>query len=171
MTTHAQTHPHAPTSADHGSSGLGRAFNRILATPHDPAATILRITLAVVMFPHGAQKALGWFGGYGWSGTMGYFTGQAGLPAPVAALVILVEFLGPLLLLAGLLTRPVALAFVGLMIGAVTVGGHLQHGFFMNWLGNQGGEGVEYHLLVVGIAVALVLRGAGAWSLDRRLTR
>ncbi|MBA3845880.1 MAG: DoxX family protein [Planctomycetes bacterium] len=164
-------HPHAATDGRSSSHGLRDAFARVLATPHDPAATILRLTLAAVMFPHGAQKALGWFGGHGWSGTMGYLTGPAGLPAPVAALVILVEFVGPLLLVAGLLTRPVALAFIGLMIGAVTVGGHLQHGFFMDWQGSQAGHGIEYHLLMVGLALALVLRGAGAWSADPRLAR
>ncbi len=161
---------HASLSHDHSSGPAARrALAWVLATPRDAAATILRLTLAGVMLPHGLQKTLGWFGGYGWSGTMGYFTGQAGLPSPVAAAVILTESIGALLLIAGLLTRPVALAFIGLMVGAVTVGGHLGNGFFMNWFGNQAGEGVEYHLLVIGLAVALLLRGGGAWSVDRRL--
>ena len=137
---------------------------------HSTAATLaapaLRLTLAAVMFPHGAQKALGWFGGYGWSGTMGFLTTTVGLPTPVAAGVILLEFVGPLLLAAGLFTRWVALGFVGLMLGAIATV-HLPNGFFMNWSGAQKGEGYEYHLLVIGIAAALALAGGGRFSLDR----
>ncbi|MCR9244688.1 MAG: DoxX family protein [bacterium] len=145
-------------------------FSRLLfATDTSVAPVVLRLTLALVMFPHGAQKALGWFGGYGWSGTMDAFTSQMGLPAFVAAGTILLELLGPLLLLAGLGTRLVALGFAGLMLGAiVTV--HGEHGFFMNWFGAQAGEGYEYHLLVIGGALALALTGGGRWSLDRRFS-
>jgi putative oxidoreductase len=136
------------------------------------AAPALRLTLAAVMFPHGAQKALGWFGGYGWSGTMGFLTGPdgPGLPWIVAAGVVLLEFLGPLLLAAGFLSRWVALGFAGLMTGAiVTV--HAGNGFFMNWSGNQAGEGFEYHLLVIGMSLALAALGSGAWSVDARRAR
>ena len=120
------------------------------------------------MFPHGAQKLLAWFGGYGWSGTMQFFTEQMGLPAPVAAATILLEFFGPLLLIAGLGTRAVALGFVGIMVGAIATV-HASNGFFMNWTGSAPGEGFEYHLLVIGVALALVFAGGGRWSLDRRL--
>ncbi|MCA8941700.1 MAG: DoxX family protein [Planctomycetes bacterium] len=144
--------------------------NAVFATDRGLAPVALRATLALVMFPHGAQKALGWFGGYGWDGTMGFLTGSIGMPSLFAAGVILLEFLGPLLLLAGLGSRLVALGFVGLMIGAiVTV--HAPHGFFMNWSGAQSGEGFEYHLLVIGAALGIVFAGGGRWSVDRRLTR
>ena len=124
--------------------------------------------LAVVIFPHGAQKVLGWFGGYGWDGTMGYLTGTIGLPTALAALVILIEFLGPIALLLGFCTRFAALGIVAVMVGAVqTV--HRANGFFMNWTGKQGGEGYEYHLLAIGIALALILLGGGALSVDRKL--
>lgn len=145
-----------------------RPWTRLFATDVALAPAILRATLALVMFPHGAQKALGWFGGYGWSGTMGFLTGQIGLPGPFAAGLILLEFVGPLLLLAGLGTRLVALGFVGIMLGAIATV-HAQHGFFMNWSGAQQGEGFEYHLLVIGMAVALLFTGGGRWSLDGRL--
>lgn len=145
-------------------------LGRLFATDAALAPVWLRATLAIVMFPHGAQKALGWFGGHGWDGTMGFLTGQVGLPSLAAAGVILLELLGPLLLLAGLGTRLVALGFTGLMFGAiVTV--HAPHGFFMNWFGAQQGEGFEYHLLVIGMALALVFAGGGRWSLDRSLGR
>jgi len=143
-------------------------LSRLLATESTIAPTILRATLALVMFPHGAQKALGWFGGYGWSGTMGFLTEHIGMPGFAAAGVILLEFLGPLLLLAGLGTRAVALGFVGIMLGAIATV-HAPFGFFMNWAGSQQGEGFEYHLLVIGLCLALVWTGGGRWSVDGRL--
>src|SRR6266850_7483864 len=125
---------------------------------------VLRLTLAVVMFPHGAQKTLGWFGGHGFKGTMAFFM-KSGIPGPLAFLAIMAEFLGPLGLAVGLLTRVAALGIAGVMLGAIlTV--HRKHGFFMNWYGNAQGEGFEYHVLAIGLAVALVLDGAGVWSLD-----
>lgn len=154
--------------SSHASTSTLPAWRRLLlATDAHSSGLLLRLSLALVMFPHGAQKALGWFGGHGWSGTMGFLTGQIGMPSFAAALVILLEFLGPIALLLGAATRPVALGFAGLMVGAiVTV--HAPHGFFMNWFGNQQGEGYEYHLLVIGMALALAVSGGGRWSLDRR---
>jgi putative oxidoreductase len=131
------------------------------------AGLIFRLTLAIVMFPHGAQKALGWFGGHGFKGTMTYFTGS-GIPAGFALLAIAAEFLGPLGLAVGLLTRVAAFGIACVMLVAiVTV--HWQHGFFINWYGNQKGEGIEYHLLALGIAITLMIAAAGAWSLDGAL--
>jgi len=125
---------------------------------------ILRLILAVVIFPHGAQKALGWFGGHGFKGTMKYFT-DSGIPTGFALLAITAEFFGSLGLLVGLLTRVAAFGIACIMLVAIiTV--HWPHGFFMNWFGNQKGEGFEYHLLVLGIAVTLIIIGAGKWSLD-----
>src|SRR4026208_484807 len=125
---------------------------------------ILRLILAVVIFPHGAQKALGWFGGHGFKGTMKYFT-DSGIPTGFALLAITAEFFGSLGLLVGLLTRVAAFGIACIMLVAIiTV--HWPHGFFMNWFGNQKGGGVEYHLLVLGIAVTLIIIGAGKWSLD-----
>jgi len=125
---------------------------------------VLRLALAVVIFPHGAQKALGWFGGPGLKGTLELFR-KSGIPAPLTMLVIAAEFLGPLGLAAGLLTRVAALGIAVVMIVAI-LQVHRRHGFFMNWYANQGGEGFEYHLLALGLAVALIVGGAGAWSLD-----
>lgn len=141
----------------------------LFGTRNEFAPLLLRLTLAVVIFPHGAQKVLGWFGGYGWDGTMGYLTGTIGLPTAVAALVILIEFLGPVALLLGFCTRLAALGIVAVMVGAIqTV--HRANGFFMNW-GNAptAKEGFEYHLLAIGIAVALLVAGAGSLSIDRKL--
>jgi putative oxidoreductase len=136
----------------------------LIGTHGDVVPLVLRLTLAVVMFAHGAQNALGWFGGYGLRGTLDFFR-KSSIPLPVAVLTIIVEFLGPLGLAVGLLTRVAALGIAAVMLGAiVTV--HRRHGFFMNWYGNQQGEGIEYHVLALGLAVALVLNGGGAWSLD-----
>jgi putative oxidoreductase len=118
------------------------------------------------MFPHGAQKLLGWYGGFGFSGTMGFFTETMHLPWLVAFLVIIGESFGSIALLLGLLTRFTAASLAVIMLGAITMV-HLPHGFFMNWFGKQQGEGYEYHLLVIGIAAALMVTGAGRWSADR----
>lgn len=136
----------------------------------DAASAVLRLGLAAVILPHGLQKTVGAFGGYGWSGTMGFFTETMGLPAPVAAFTILLELIGPFLLLAGFATRAVALGFIGIMLGAiVTV--HGQFGFFMNWFGQQAGEGFEYHLLIIALAAGLVFLGAGRVSIDQQISK
>jgi len=144
-------------------------FSRILATDASIAPVILRVVLAVAMFPHGAQKVLGWFGGYGFSGTMGFLTGQIGMPWIAAFAVVMLEFFGPLLLLVGLGSRVIGASFAAIMVGAVATV-HLSHGFFMNWSGQQQGEGFEYHLLVIGMGLALALTGGGRWSLDGRIS-
>lgn len=144
-------------------------FKKLIQTDHDIAATILRLTLALVMFPHGAQKVLGWWGGNGYSATMGYFTETAGLPWIIAFLVVMGEFLGPIGLAVGFLSRFAAAGLGIIMVGAIAMA-HWSHGFFMNWYGNQEGEGFEYHLLVIGIAIAVIIKGSGAFSLDRQLS-
>jgi putative oxidoreductase len=144
-------------------------MKRLMSTSNDVALTTLRVVLGVVFFAHGAQKMLGWFGGYGFQGTMGFFT-HMGFPAPVAFLIICTEFFGGLGLIVGLLTRIAALGIGVEMIGAIFMV-HLQNGFFMNWMGTQKGEGFEYHLLVIATAAALLLRGAGAFSVDRALSK
>jgi putative oxidoreductase len=141
----------------------------LLQTDSGVVGLTLRIILAVVMFPHGAQKVLGWFGGHGFNGTMKFFR-SSGIPAVFALLAIAVEFLGPVGLAIGLLTRVAAFGIACVMLVAIfTV--HRPYGFFMNWYGNQKGEGIEYHLLVLGIAIALIVVGGGAWSLDGALER
>ncbi len=143
-------------------------FKKLTQTGPDYAALVLRVLLGLVFFPHGLQKTLGWFGGYGFSGTMGFFTGTLGIPAALAFLAILAEFLGSLGLIAGLFTRIAAFG-IGVMITVAAFMLHVQNGFFMNWFGNQKGEGFEYHILVAAIAVALVIRGGGKWSVDRAI--
>lgn len=141
---------------------------RLFQTSGSWTGLILRLTLGIVMFPHGAQKMLGWFGGFGFEGTMGFFTQKLGLPWVIAFLVIIGEFFGSLGLLSGLLTRFSAASFIVIMLGAITMA-HLPYGFFMNWSGQHQGEGYEYHLLAVGIAAALLVTGAGRWSIDQEI--
>jgi putative oxidoreductase len=143
--------------------------NKLMSTSNDVALTILRLVLGIVFFAHGAQKMLGWFGGFGFHGTMGFFE-HMGMPAPVAFLVICTEFFGGLGLIVGLLSRIAALGIGVEMIGAIFMV-HLPNGFFMNWMGTQKGEGFEYHLLAIAVAAALLLRGSGAFSLDRELSK
>lgn len=144
-------------------------WRRILQTESTVAPVIARLTLALVLFPHGAQHLLGWFGGYGFTGTFGWMTGTLGFPAPLAALAIVVEFVAPIALVLGLLGRPAALGLIGLMLGAAST--HAADGFFMNWFGwlPAGSEGFEYHIITIGLAATVVLTGSGAWSIDRLL--
>ena len=145
-------------------------MKKIFQTNENTTATIIRIVLGLIMFPHGAQKMLGWFGGYGFNGTMGFLTGTVGLPWIMAFLVIAIEFFGSIALLVGFATRVVAVGIISLFAGIIFTS-HLQNGFFMNWAGNLKGEGYEYHLLVIGMAVALLVSGAGKWSVDYVLQR
>jgi putative oxidoreductase len=144
-------------------------LKRLMSTSSDVSLTTLRVVLGVVFFAHGAQLMLGWFGGFGFHATMGGFAHE-GMPAPVAFLVICAQFFGALGLLVGLLTRIAALGVAAVMIGAIFIV-HLPNGFFMNWMGTQKGEGFEFHLLALAMAAALLLRGAGAFSLDRALSK
>ena len=139
--------------------------NSLLATDRDPTALVLRVGLGLVMFPHGAQKLLGWFGGYGFGGSMHFFTATLGIPFIFGLAAILAESLGALGLLTGLFTRVAALAIaVDMAVAALMV--HVHNGFFMNWSGQQAGEGIEYHILAVTLALAIIVKGGGLWSLD-----
>lgn len=142
----------------------------IFGTQNDYAGLLMRLVLGGVMLPHGLQKVFGMFGGAGLQATMNTFTAKLGLPAPVAVLVILAESAGAIGLIFGFCTRLCALG-IALVMGGAIFFVHRHHGFFMNWFGGQGGEGFEYHLLAIGLAVALLLHGAGKWSLDQRIAR
>jgi len=144
-------------------------LQKIVHTGDDFAITILRLLLGIVFFAHGAQKMLGWYGGYGFSGTMGFFTHQMGIPAPFAFLAICAEFFGGLGLIVGFLGRIAAFGIMCNMIVAV-MKIHVHNGLFMNWFGNQKGEGFEYHLLAIAIALAIIIKGSGAFSFDRFLS-
>ena len=124
-----------------------------------------RVILGCVMLPHGAQKLFGWFGGFGFTNTMTYFTQTAGLPWIIAFLIVMGESLGSLGLIVGFFTRLSALGLICIMVGAIiTV--HIPNGFFMNWFGKQAGEGFEYHLLVIGMSIPLLISGGGKYSVD-----
>ena len=143
-------------------------LRKLIRTDNSIAATIIRVMLGVVFFAHGAQKVFGWFGGPGFSGAIEYF---AGLHVPLffALLAIAAEFFGSLGLIIGLLTRVAALGIAANMIVAVAMI-HIHFGFFMNWHGRQQGEGVEYHLLVLAMTVFLMIQGAGAFSVDQKIS-
>jgi putative oxidoreductase len=145
-------------------------MDHLLATPHSWALTVVRVTLGVIMFAHGSQKVLGWFGGYGLKGTTGYFV-SIGIPLPVAYAVCFTEFFGGIALVLGLLTRLAALGVAAVMVGAM-VKVHLPNGFFMNWEGTPGkGHGIETNLALLAMALACIIGGGGALSIDRLLVR
>jgi putative oxidoreductase len=138
----------------------------LFQTSESVSPLILRVLLGIVMFPHGAQKVLGWFGGAGFATTLASFSDKMHIPAAFAILAILTEFFGPIALFLGFLTRLAALAIAfDMLVAALLV--HVHSGFFMNWLGKQKGEGLEYDLLLWAIALALIIQGAGRFSLDR----
>lgn len=141
----------------------------LFQTDADLTATVLRVVLSLVILPHGLQKLVGAFNGYGFDATMNYFTETVGLSWALGLLVILIESVGMILLLVGLFTRGIALLTIAIMIGAASM--HWQNGFFMNWFNNQPGEGVEFFLLAIGLAVHSVVRGAGKFSVDGLITR
>ena len=142
----------------------------ILTTQASWLQTLVRLTAGGVLLPHGAQHFLGWFGGFGFTGTLTWMTDSQGFPAPLAAAGILLEFFGPLALVAGIATRPIALALAVFMTVAAST--HVANGFFMNWVGAQpaGIEGFEYHILAVVLCLVAAVRGGGAGSVDRALT-
>jgi putative oxidoreductase len=144
-------------------------MNQLFTTQADWTGLILRVFLGIIMFPHGAQKMLGWFGGYGFSGTLKFFSETMNFPWIIAFLIVAIEFIAPLGLIAGFAGRLWALTLMVIMLGAI-VTTNARHGFFMNWFGNQAGEGFEYHLLVIGICLAILWAGSGRYSIDHLLS-
>jgi putative oxidoreductase len=145
-------------------------IKHILSAQNDYTGLILRLTLGGVILPHGAQKLFGLFGGYGFNGTMQFFTEVIHLPWLVGFGVIMLETVGALLLIAGFGSRILA-ALMALLMTGIIFSVHIENGFFMNWFGNQKGEGMEYFLLAIGLALGIVVNGGGIYSLDRQLSK
>ena len=140
--------------------------NTFFKTNNDWTGLVTRLTIGLILFPHGAQKMLGLFGGYGFSGTMSFFTDTKHLPWLFGFLVIIIEFIGSLSLIAGFASRAWSASTIILMLGII-FSSHIDNGFFMNWFGNQKGEGYEYHLLVIGLSLATFINGSGKFSVDK----
>tara|TARA_R110000868_G_scaffold32516_4_gene118212 strand:+ start:1630 stop:2085 length:456 start_codon:yes stop_codon:yes gene_type:complete len=143
---------------------------KLLRTHPNIGFSIARLTLGLVIFPHGAQKLIGLFGGYGYAATMESLTSQMGLPSFVSFSVIMIEFFGSICLILGLFSRFWALSLTGMFMGIIFTT-QLEHGFFMNWFGNQTGEGYEYSLLVIGLALTTIVNGSGKWSIDQLISK
>jgi putative oxidoreductase len=154
---------------DNLTAGAGRrVVNAILGTDNSTVLALLRLTLGLVMLPHGLQKTVGWFGGYGYTGTMGWFA-SLGIPAVLGFLAIAAETAGAVALITGITTRIAAFGVAVTLAVASTM--HASNGFFMNWSGQQKGEGIEFHILGVAIAVVLMIGGAGRFSIDRAIAK
>jgi putative oxidoreductase len=141
--------------------------NQIFGTNGNYASTALRTMLGTIIFSHGAQSLLGWFGGYGMKATLQFLTTAMSVPLVVAIAVILIQFFGSIMLIVGAGTRIAALGIFGIFIGMASY--HFQFGLHMNWGGSKGGEGFEYHILVLGMSIALFILGGGALSVDRKI--
>ena len=145
-------------------SKIASACRRVVQTESSYSLLVLRVALVIVIFPHGAQKLLGWFGGPGVDGTLQLFA-ALGVTAGIAVLVIVSDFFGSLALAIGLLGRFAAFGTTMVMLGAMVLV-HGPYGFFLNWNGDQAGEGIQFHLLVLAVSVVLMVKGSGAWSID-----
>lgn len=144
--------------------------NKLPGTPDSWTFVVLRIILGLVIFPHGAQKLMGWFGGFGFTGTMNFFTETVGLPWIIGFGVIIIEFFGSIAMIAGMGTRIIAASYIILALGIMFTS-HVQNGFFINWLGNQPGEGFEYFILWIALSFALLINGGGSYSVDKLLVK
>lgn len=142
----------------------------IFKTNNDLTGLVARVTIGLVLFPHGAQKALGMFGGYGFTGTMNFFTDTMQLPWIIGFMVIIIEFIGAIFLVAGFASRIWSTLTIILFLGII-FSSHLDNGLFMNWFGNQKGEGFEFHLLVIGLSMAILINGGGKYSVDELLVK
>lgn len=143
---------------------------KIFGTTNNCIGFVARFTMGLILFPHGAQKMLGWFGGYGFSGTMQFFTNKLHLPWIIAFSVIMIEFFGSIFLMVGFASRIWSSLIIILMLGIIfTV--HIENGFFMNWFNNQKGEGYEYHLLIIGLSLTVCINGSGKYSVDNKLQK
>jgi putative oxidoreductase len=139
--------------------------NKIFKTDNDWTGLVTRLSIGLILFPHGAQQMLGIFGGYGFSGTMGFLTGTLHLPWLIAFMVIAIEFFGSVSLVTGFASRLWSIAIVVIFTGTIFTA-HIGNGFFMNWYGTQKGEGFEYALLVIGLSIATLINGSGKYSID-----
>jgi putative oxidoreductase len=142
---------------------------QLFRTTENWGATVIRITLGVVLFSHGAQSMLGWFGGFGLKVTIEFLSKNMGLPAFIGFMVISIQFFGSLMLLTGMLTRTAALGVFGIFIGMASY--HVDYGFHMNWSGTNAGEGFEYHVLVLAMCLMLFISGGGPLSIDRKILK
>jgi putative oxidoreductase len=141
-------------------------WRKLLSTPNDPTLTVARLVLAMVFFAHGSQKMFGFFGGRGVAGTIEIFQQTMGIPAPLTVLAMVAEVFGAVGLALGLFSRVAALGVLVVMAVA-PFANHLYPRFFMNWTGRQTGEGYEYHMLAIALIIGVLVRGGGAWSVDR----
>jgi len=127
----------------------------------DWALLIARVLVGIIFIAHGAQKLFGAFGGPGLSAVVQ-------MMGPLGYLVSIGEFFGGLGLVFGFLSRLSAASITLIMLGAIATV-HAQFGFFMNWVGNQAGEGFEYHLLAIGVLLPIVIAGPGRFAVGRFL--
>jgi len=156
------------TANAHACAGaVGAVVRRALETDGRAGAAVARVTLGAVLLPHGAQHLLSWFGGYGYVGTRDWMVATLGVPGPVAGFAIVMEVVAPILLVIGAGGR-LAAAWLAAFL-TVAAATHAKNGFFMNWLGSQGGEGFEYHALAIALAIGVTITGSGALSVDRAL--
>lgn len=147
---------------------MGSILRKLMETNEDRIPMLGRLALGIVILPHGAQNLFGWFGGPGIDGALGYYS-ALGVPAFLGWMALITQFFGGLALILGFLGRVAAFG-VALVLLVAVIKLHWSVGFFMNWTGALKGEGFEFHILAVTLAMIVIIRGSGALSVDRALT-
>ena len=144
-------------------------MEHVFATYPSWSLLVIRLGLGIIFFAHGAQKVLGWFGGHGLKGTIGYFQQALKIPPALTVLDALTEFLGGIALIVGFLGRPTAVGLIIVMLVAIAKV-HGANGFFINWAMQPGkGHGFEMNFALIAMALAVLIGGAGIFSIDRMI--
>jgi putative oxidoreductase len=146
---------------------MAQLMKSLLRTTTDPVLLIARVALGTMLFAHGAQKVLGLFGGRGLDASFEFFS-NLGIPTALAGMAIGLEFVGGPMLIIGLLGRVLGLG-TAIHMGVTAYLVAWPFGFFMNWTNTQRGEGIEFHLIAIALALTLVAHGSGPLSVDRAL--
>ena len=147
---------------------MGSLLRAMMVTSDDRIPMLARLALGIVILPHGAQNLFGWFGGPGIDGALGSYAAN-GIPPFLGWIALVAQFFGGVALVIGFMGRVAAFAIAVVLIAAV-ITLHWSVGFFMDWNGQLQGEGFEFHILAVTLALIVLIRGSGALSIDRVLS-
>jgi putative oxidoreductase len=143
---------------------MDNVLDLLLGTYPSWSRLLVRLALGIVFFVHGAQKVFGWFGGRGLAATIQMFQQYLKIPPAATTLAAFIECFGGLALIVGLLARPAAIGIIVVMLVAVAKV-HWKNGFFLAAQPGQA-NGWEFNFALIAMALAVLVGGAGAMSVD-----